>query len=216
MASKARRTPNKGTTREKTPLARPVEIPEGERITEAHTQKKTIVQMVNIPAHKRRVETDEYKAVRYRLIVEEDRPCLVCGVRNSTLDDPEQNPYGAKMLQCHHRVVEWSLANCIDLAKFNARIVATYRARGIPGYEHDFTQQQMLDWIDHDERNLWPLCDRHHVGIETGIHSLEYAVWSVQDLLLPGYQLTSRPKPRAKQGVAGGRAEAPDAPEESW
>ena len=162
-------------------------------ITKAHQQKRTITEYVNVPAHLARVETPEFARMRHQLVVVEDRGCLVCGVRQSTLHDPAHNPCGAKYLEAHHRLVEWSLTECIDLAKFNAKIVAAFRREGKPGYAEDFDQVAMEQWIDHSPDNIWILCDFHHVGVGTGIHDLTYPVWGVQDLLLPGYVLTQRP-----------------------
>ena len=114
---------------------------------------------------------------------------MACGVRQTTMHDPILNPHGASAIELHHWIVEWSLAGCIDLGKFNQRIVARLRERGTPGYEQDFTQTQMLAWVDHGAENLKPLCDKCHRSTHRGIHSLTYPIWSALDLLLDGYQL---------------------------
>jgi hypothetical protein len=51
------------------------------------------------PAHDKRTESPEYKKVHKDLVVTNDLPCLVCGVRNSTLKNKSKNPHGAKQLE---------------------------------------------------------------------------------------------------------------------
>ena len=97
------------------------------------------------PPHDKRLETPEYKAAHRHLVVELDLPCLICGVRYSTLSDEKQNPYGAKALETHHHAVEWALANAIDVDKFNATILPhlKYRHPNNPAYQKDFTVKQV-------------------------------------------------------------------------
>ncbi|HTP28839.1 MAG TPA: hypothetical protein VMK12_24660, partial [Anaeromyxobacteraceae bacterium] len=71
------------------------------------------------PGHDKRKETDDYKAAHDLLVVKKDLPCLVCGVRSSTRNDPKENPYHARQMETHHHVVEWALANAIDVGRFN-------------------------------------------------------------------------------------------------
>lgn len=54
-------------------------------------------------------------------------------------------------------------------------------------YDHDFTQQEMLDWIDHGRDNLWVLCDVHHRHKYVGIHAITYPIWGPQDILKAGF-----------------------------
>jgi hypothetical protein len=57
-------------------------------------------------------------------LVNENR-CRIYGVTNDILKDPARradlslNQYGAMQLETHHYVIEWALANAIDLDKFN-------------------------------------------------------------------------------------------------
>jgi hypothetical protein len=154
-----------------------------------HLVTDMLSQAVFYPAHDKRRETAGYRAARKRLVDQEDRPCLVCGVRSSTLTNKAQNPFGAKELETHHRIVEWALSNAVDLKKFNARIVGSLRRRNPadPTYGHDFTRQEMLDWIDHGLDNLWVLCDVHHRHKYVGIPAITYPIWGPQDILLPDF-----------------------------
>lgn len=156
---------------------------------QGHIVKRTLVEIVDVPPHMPRRATEAYRTVHHQMIVVEDRPCLACGVRNSTLADPGENPHGATAIETHHHIIEWSLANCIDLDKFNHRIVARLRAEGKAGYDHDFSEREMLDWIDHSPDNLWPLCTACHRSVHRGIHWITMPIWSALDLVKDGYRL---------------------------
>lgn len=162
--------------------------------------------VARIPAHPPRKATAAYRRAHRKLVVTEDRPCAICGVRNSDLNDPQRrndptiNPHGATKIETHHRIVEWSLANAIDLDKFNARIVAAYRRMGIAGYDTDFSQSEMLDWIDHSELNLECLCNECHRSPTRGIHYVPGPLFGPQDLLLPGYVLLPDDVPVVNNG----------------
>lgn len=164
-------------------------------LNQPHLVARILKEQVYYPAHSPRTESPEYAKIHHHLVKELDLPCLACGVRNSTLSDPSINKVGAKALETHHHVIEWALQNAIDLTKFNERIVAYHRAKDSNSakYAQDFTQQQMLDWIDHDPDNLWVLCDVHHRHSLVGIHSITYPIWGPQDLLLEGYEYTPPP-----------------------
>lgn len=154
-----------------------------------HLVKDMLSQAVFYPAHDTRRESPGYTAIRKQMVEVEDKECLVCGVRNSTLGDPAQNLFGAKQLETHHWIVEWALANAVDLTKFNNHIVGSMRQHPQHDrmYDQDFTQQQMLDWIDHGRDNLKVLCDVHHRHKYVGIHAISYPIWGPQDILMPGF-----------------------------
>jgi hypothetical protein len=159
-------------------------------LSKPHLVERMLKEQVFYPAHSPRTESTAYAVVHHCLTIEMDLPCIICGVKNSTLKDLTQNKVGAKDMETHHHVIEWALQNAIDLGKFNARIVGSHRKYGDPKYDHDFTQQEMLDWIDHDPDNLWVLCDVHHRHSLLGIHAVTYPIWGCQDLIREGYQLT--------------------------
>lgn len=157
-------------------------------LSKPHLVSRILQEKVWYPPHAPRKETPEYKAVHHKLVVEMDLPCLVCGVRNSTLKDPAKNPYKARQLETHHHNIEWALANSVDLDKFNNIIFPHLQAKHPERYTQPFTQQELLDWIDHSPDNLWVLCDFHHRHSEVGIHSITGPIWGVQDLLKDDYQ----------------------------
>ena len=109
------------------------------------------------PAHDKRTESPDYRKVHKDLVVTQDLPCLVCGVRNSTLKNKSKNPHGAKQLETHHHIIEWALANAIDRDKFNNAIRPNLAHRHADNalYAHDMTAKQIHDWVDHSADNLW-------------------------------------------------------------
>ncbi len=155
-----------------------------------HWVSRTIKEDVLYPGHAPRKETKEYRAVRYKLVYDMDLPCLVCGVKQSTLKNKKENRFGAKMMQTHHRMIEYAFAEGVDIDKFNKTIVPTLASHHPKDlqYKKPFTHEKMLKWVDHSPHNLWVLCDVHHIGKNTGIHELTYPIWSAQDLLLPDFQ----------------------------
>ncbi|MBT8160976.1 MULTISPECIES: hypothetical protein [Arthrobacter] len=152
-------------------------------LTAAHEVDRVLHEQVFYPEHDKRTESPAYAKVHHRLVVTEDRPCLICGVRNSTLNDPAQNPHGAKQIETHHHIIEWALQNAIDLDKFNEHVWPNLQARHPGVFEKPFTQQEMLDFIDHSEFNLWCLCDIHHRHQLVGIHSITAPIWGAQNLI---------------------------------
>jgi hypothetical protein len=161
------------------------------RIVQQHIQHHTIDELQFYPEHDARTESKEYVAVHKKMTVQEDLPCLVCGVRNSTLKDPKANRYQAKQMETHHHIVEWSLANAIDVDRFNAAIRPNL-AHKHPNdptwhYEQPFSVEQIRQWVDHSEHNLWVLCDVHHRAKYLGIHEITYPIWCPQDLFRPDF-----------------------------
>lgn len=161
-------------------------------LSKGHLVSRVLHEAVYYPPHAPRTETAAYRAIHKHLVVDLDLACIACGVRNSTILNPTYNKVGAKAIETHHHVVEWALTNYIDLAKFNERIVAHFRATQPHDakYDHDFTQQEMVDWIDHDPANLWVVCDVHHRHSLVGIHAVTFPIWAPQDLLLDGIEYT--------------------------
>jgi hypothetical protein len=77
-------------------------------------------------------------------------------------------------IELHHSLVEFSLANIVDVDHFRALY---------PEF-HVESDDAFLDWIN-GEGNLLPLCSRHHVGI-LGIHTIHYPAWVVQRVMKAG------------------------------
>jgi len=159
-----------------------------ERLKKAPTinkKQRMLEEIAFYPKHAKRTETPAYKRVHKDMVVTRDLPCLVCGVQNSTLKDPKKNTYGAKQMETHHHVVEWALANAIDVGKFNRilRPNLAHKHPNNPDYQKVMTRKQILDWVDHSSDNLWVLCDVHHRAKFFGIHEITYPIWCPMDML---------------------------------
>jgi hypothetical protein len=170
--------------------------------TSYHENHRRLDERAFYPAHDARRETPAYKAVHHKLTVEQDRPCLICGVRNSTLHDDTKNIFGARQMETHHHVIEWALANAVDVDYFNARLLPSLRRQhpDRADYRNNFAQQQVLDWIDHGEDNLWVLCDVHHRAPYLGIHEITFPIWGPVDLLRDDFEQYVRDQ---LKGLAG-------------
>src|SRR2546428_7058094 len=85
---------------------------------------------------------------------------------------------------------EGALANAIRVGIFNKHMLPP-RGKGPPNrreYKEDFSQKQILDWVDHHEDNLWVLCDVHHRAKYLGIHEITFPIWGPMDLLRDDFE----------------------------
>jgi len=155
-----------------------------EHVEAIHKNQRLLTELAFYPAHDKRCETKEYKAIHKKLVVVKDLPCLICGVKNSTLKK-STNVYGAKQMETHHHVIEWALANAVDVKKFNAILLPflQHRHPDRPEYRKAFTAKDVCNWVDHHEDNLWVLCDVHHRAQYLGIHEITFPIWGPTDLL---------------------------------
>jgi hypothetical protein len=153
-----------------------------------HEVKKAMFEDYNVPGHEPRTASSLYSRTHDSLIVKKDTPCYICGVSNSTLSDSSKNLVGAKALETHHFIVEWSLANAIDWAQVKVA-------------HPDFTGWADLDeskpetfyvFVD-SEYNMLVLCDIHHRGKLRGIHAIEYPVWLGQKFVKPDFSYINLP-----------------------
>lgn len=127
---------------------------------------RTLQEHVNYPPHPPRRPTPLYTKSHHDMVVTEDLPCLVCGVRNSDLADPVRradpaiNPVGATQIETHHRMIEDSLIGAIDVGKWNRRVRPVLAHQHPEGavYDHDFTPEEFARWAHGHRHNLWPLC----------------------------------------------------------
>lgn len=123
------------------------------------------------PPHPPRTETPIYKATHKRLVITENRPCFICGVRRSDVRDPLRkkdatiNPYQATAVETHHWPIERSLADAVD-PSLVAQVYPTVR---------QFTT--FIEWID-SEYNMLVLCSACH---RTADHAIHKAHW--QDVI---------------------------------
>jgi len=161
-----------------------------DQITKIHGNFITFEDADFYPEHDKRKSSSGYRKIHNKLVVEENGPCLVCGVTYELLlntkkrQDKKLNPDSAKQIETHHHTVEWSLANAIDINKFNStvRIHLMNKNNHNPLYQKEMTRKEMLDWVDHSPDNLWILCDVHHRHKYFGIHHVTYPNWVPQNL----------------------------------
>ena len=159
-------------------------------IAAIHENRRQLDERAFYPAHDARTESNEYKKVHKKLCITLDLPCLVCGVRYSTLKDPAENRYGARAMETHHHVIEWALANAIDADRFNKalRPNLAHRYPTEKLYQKDMMDADVKAWVDHSEHNLWILCDVHHRHKFLGIHEISYPIWCPQDMLRADFE----------------------------
>lgn len=175
----------------------------GAALDQYHTVARMLDERAFYPPHDQRTESPAYAKVHHQIVVTDDKRCLVCGVKHSTLGDPAQNPFGAIQIETHHHVIEWALANAVDAAKFNQHIrPGLLRAAGSRSatdshgeplaaiyleFDKDYAANMPLarikEWVDHAADNLWPLCDIHHRHKYVGIHAITYPIWGPQDVV---------------------------------
>jgi hypothetical protein len=145
-----------------------------ETLQHVHETREDVANIELTPPHAPRVETAAYRAAHHLLIDEKDSPCKVCGVRKSTLNDPNANPVGAKALETHHYPIERSLVDACDWRKVHAVYPSVY------------SQETLMSWVDSPE-NLITLCDVHHRSKQFGIHHLLAQDFSILPFLRDGY-----------------------------
>lgn len=151
-----------------------------------HEVRRLLDERAFYPPHDARKESPAYVKVHKQLV--KQHGCLICGVTNDVLknknarQDLGKNPYAAKQLETHHHVIEWALANAIDTDKFNKLVFPHLKSRHPDRYTNPFTAQEVKDWVDHGEDNLWVLCDVHHRAPHFGIHEITDPLWGPQDI----------------------------------
>lgn len=131
----------------------------------AHDQKTTLHIVEHYPAHEPRASDPHYhffNEARARL---KKLGKLHCWVNNADC---------AGQIELHHSLVEFALANAIDLSRFEE----LYPEFGVKS-DDDF-----LRFIE-QEGNLTPLCKIHHTGIY-GVHCLPYPIWLPQRMQKAG------------------------------
>jgi hypothetical protein len=180
------------------------------KVTEFHGSRRKLDELDFYPAHDARKETPEYVKAHKHMTDELDLPCIVCGIKKSTLGDAKANRYGSKAMETHHHTIEWALANAIDVDKFNAALLPNLRHKHADRreYAQPFTQKQVADWVDHHEDNLWVVCDVHHRAKFLGIHEITFPIWGPMDLLRGDFEayVTEEVKRTAEEAKANKQA----------
>lgn len=172
--------------------------------------KRTLAEAAYYPPHAPRKASALYTREHHQLVVVQDLPCRVCGVRNSTLHDPKANPHGAKALETHHDLIEWAGQTEIDYDKLAAdhpdlpnlaALAKAYHAHLLANgaFDGKLDPAIVTAFIDSDEQ-LEVLCDTHHRAPFKGIHSITAPLFSLQQYEAPGYSFTDAPEDPATDG----------------
>lgn len=156
-----------------------------ETLSHVHATGEGLATVEMTPPHPPREETPEYAAAHHHLTKVLDEPCAMCGVRNSTLHDPKQNPFGATAIETHHYPIERSLMDACDPLKVGVVF---------PQVKDRATLEAFVD----SENNLMVLCDIHHRHPLHGIHHLAPQDFFVQPFLLEGYQVVTTQQDEAQ------------------
>jgi hypothetical protein len=149
-----------------------------ETLTRVHTTTFDVAEVEMTPPHAPREETPLYARTHRALVYTLDTPCAICGVRQSTLDDPKQNLFGAKAIETHHYPIERSLMNACDPKKVGVI------------FPHVKNYETLEEFIDSDE-NMMVLCDIHHRHPHYGIHHVLAQDFFIQPFLYKGYQVVA-------------------------
>lgn len=148
----------------------------GEGEVGEHEQSTTLKVIEFFPAHEPRESDPHYHAfvaVRSRLAALGRLKCWVCGKDQAAAGQP---------IELHHNIVEFALANGIDLTRF---------AEKFPEFKATWnSEEEFLAWVE-SEGNLLPLCKLHHTGAQ-GIHCLPYPVWRALAIWKDGLELPGR------------------------
>ncbi len=151
--------------------------------------RRTLAETVFYPPHAPRSASALYTQTHPHLVYDLDSPCVVCGVRHSTLGDPVHNRVGAKAIETHHALVEWAgqteinweklaadnpeLPGLVAIAQaFHAHLLANGELP--PDYKLDTTS-----FVDSTEQML-VLCDVHHRGAQRGVHMITGPIFELQ------------------------------------
>ena len=149
-------------------------------LSRVHMTKEEVASIEMTPPHAPRVETEAYRKSHHYLVVTQDKPCQICGVRQSTLADPARNPFGAKAMETHHYPIERSLVDACDPTKVHQ------------AYPEVIDEPTLLAFVD-SPRNLVVLCDVHHRSLRLGIHHLLTQDFVILPFLYDHYQISATP-----------------------
>jgi hypothetical protein len=166
--------------------------------------RRTLAEMAFYPVHAPRTASALYTREHHELVVVQDQPCRVCGVRSSTLTmGPLYNPHGAKALETHHDLIEWAGQTEVDWDKLAAdhptlpnlaAVARAYHAHllagGKPG---DIIDPAIVTQFVDSAEQLEVLCDVHHRAPFKGIHSITSPLFELQQYEAPGYSFVDPP-----------------------
>jgi hypothetical protein len=143
-----------------------------------HATVAGVAEVEMTPPHPPREDTPLYMKTHHHLVFTLDKPCVICGVRKSTLADPKQNRFKAKDIETHHHPIERCLLDACDPKKVSIIF---------PQVKDRTSLEAFVD----SEDNMMVLCDIHHRHPLFGIHHLIGPDFNVQSYLYAGYQVAA-------------------------
>ena len=146
--------------------------------THVHATTFAVAEVEMTPPHPPREETPIYARTHHHLVYTQDTPCAICGVRNSTLHIPAENPFKAEAIETHHYPIERSLLMACDLRKVHVIF---------PQVKDHASLEAFVD----SEENMMVLCDIHHRHPHYGIHHILAQDFFIQPFLFGGYQVVA-------------------------
>ena len=149
-------------------------------VDQTHEEKQTLSVEVNLPGHAPRTQTSLFERTR-KALIERDGGCWICGCLN-THDAP---------LQSHHYPVERSLATAWDWPRFIRDCKAGAWGVHAQAFDWDsFNPANPYSFVDDQTVNGMLLCESHHIGKDTGIHTMPHPLWVWQRYAPDGYRLS--------------------------
>ena len=140
-------------------------------VTDNHEVNKTIHEEVIYPGHEKRTQSELFAKNKHHLVAELDTPCWICG--------------GKVNREVHH-LIEWSLFPAIDPKK----MLEAFKFFDFYGYTKK--DPNTLPDSPDDIRNLVVLCEKHHRGVDNGVHDLSFPIWIALKCLKEGIDITNQ------------------------
>ena len=164
------------------------------QVTLEHVHATTceVAQIEMTPPHLPREQTPMYMRTHHHLVYTLDTPCAICGVRNTTLQDPSENLFHAQAMETHHYPIERSLLNACDPRKVHVIF---------PQVKDHASLEAFID----SEENIMVLCDIHHRHPHYGIHHILAQDFFIQPFLFGGYEVVADAQDAEKVMIANER-----------
>ncbi len=135
---------------------------------QSHEAIRQITEVLVIPSHPKRTESDLFKQSKEQLKKNGHYQCWV-----------GQNCEGD--LEAHHFGMEWCLEPDCDFDKLKEFLIE----HDIYGYSKVMKNIPLIS-VD-DIRNMLVLCKKHHTASQTGIHESTFPIWLSQKISKTGF-----------------------------
>ncbi len=168
------------------------DLPVQVTLEHVHATTVEVAQIEMTPPHPPREQTPMYMRSHHHLVYTLDTPCAICGVRNTTLADPRENPFHAQAIETHHYPIERSLLNACDPRKVHIIF---------PQVKDHTSLEAFID----SEENIMVLCDIHHRHPHHGIYHILAQDFFIQPFLFGGYEIVADAQNVEKAMVANER-----------